>query len=248
MAVVVVLRRAVVILPSGASKASRSASRRVADDPGVDRPPGLRRGHARATDRRLELAAGGQHGVADLLGVEPLDGSFPEQAVVGIDPLRRGEVALAAHGCLAIGRRGQDQPVQRLELPAAARRTPLASQSSSSGWLGRSPSRPKSLGVPTRPRPKWYCQTRLTITRVESGLSGRLSQRARASRRPVERGAAGGGSIRAGAGSSTERNPGSIGSCLRSPGIQRRRRDRPDVGRREHRLPAADRPQGDRTA
>ena len=47
----------------------------------------------------------------------------------------------------------------------------------------------------TRPRPKWYCQIRLTITRVDSGLSGRLSQRARASRRPVDRGAAGGGSI-----------------------------------------------------
>ena len=96
--------------------------------------------------------------------------------------------------------------------------------------------RPKSLDVPARPRPKWYCQTRLTMTRVERGLSGRLSQRARASRRPVDCGAAGDGSIRAGAGSSTERNPGSIGSCLRSPGITVGGDDRPDVGRRQYRV------------
>src|SRR5262245_22976408 len=41
-----------------------------------------------------------------------------------------------------------------------------ASQSSSSGWLGGSPSRPRSLAVVTSPRPKCCCQTRLTITRV----------------------------------------------------------------------------------
>ena len=34
----------------------------------------------------------------------------------------------------------------------------LASQSSSSGWLGFSPSLPKSPGVSTRPRPKWCSQ------------------------------------------------------------------------------------------
>src|SRR5437588_595444 len=31
---------------------------------------------------------------------------------------------------------------------------------------------PKSLGVATSPRPKWYSHTRLTMTRAVSGLSG----------------------------------------------------------------------------
>ena len=53
---------------------------------------GLCGGPARATDRRVELAAGGEHGVADLLGVEPLDGPLPEQSIVGIDPPGRGEL------------------------------------------------------------------------------------------------------------------------------------------------------------
>ena len=53
----------------------------------------------------------------------------------------------------------------------------VASQSSSSGCDGGSPRTPKSLGVATIPRPKWCCQSRLTITRAVSGLSGRVSQR-----------------------------------------------------------------------
>ena len=94
MAVVVVLRRGVEEVPSAASNASRSASRALR----TTRVSMVRRGcdgrNARAADRRIELAAGGQHGVANLLGVEPLDGSFPEQAVFGIDPLAGGQVAL----------------------------------------------------------------------------------------------------------------------------------------------------------
>ena len=58
-----------------------------------------------------------------------------------------------------------------------------ASQSSSSGWVGGSPIVPKSLGVRTRPTPKWYCQTRLTITRAVSGLSRSVNHRASVSRR-----------------------------------------------------------------
>jgi hypothetical protein len=60
--------------------------------------------------------------------------------------------------------------------PAPTKR--VVSQSSSSGCDGVSPSRPKSLELAASPRPKWYCQTRLTITAVERGLSGRVSQRA----------------------------------------------------------------------
>ena len=45
------------------------------------------------------------------------------------------------------------------------------------------PIRPKSLGVSTSPRPKWCCQTRLTIDRQVSGFRGSVIQRARAARR-----------------------------------------------------------------
>ena len=61
--------------------------------------------------------------------------------------------------------------MQGLEMPAMRdelRRQPVEQL----GMAGGSPRRPKSLGVATRPRPKWSCQSRLTITRVESGLSG----------------------------------------------------------------------------
>ena len=39
------------------------------------------------------------------------------------------------------------------------------------GMTRPEPRVPKSLGVPTRPRPKWCCQTRLTITRAANGRS-----------------------------------------------------------------------------
>ena len=61
-----------------------------------------------------------------------------------------------------------------------------ASQSSSSGCVGRAPIWPKSLGVATSPSPKWCCQTRLTITRAVSGLSALAIQRASVSRRSVD--------------------------------------------------------------
>ena len=60
----------------------------------------------------------------------------------------------------------------------------LASQSSSSGWLGGSARRPKSLGVRTRPDPKWCIQTRLTQTRLVKGLAGSTIALA-SSRRPL---------------------------------------------------------------
>ena len=43
--------------------------------------------------------------------------------------------------------------------------------------------RPRSLGESARPRPKWWCQTRLTIERQVSTFAGSVSQRARAARR-----------------------------------------------------------------
>ena len=43
--------------------------------------------------------------------------------------------------------------------------------------------RPKSLGVSTMPRPKWDCQTRLTIDRQVRTFFGSLTQCASAARR-----------------------------------------------------------------
>ena len=45
----------------------------------------------------------------------------------------------------------------------------VASQSSSSGWLGKSPCRPKFSLVLTMPVPKSICQNRFTVTRAVSG-------------------------------------------------------------------------------
>ena len=59
----------------------------------------------------------------------------------------------------------------------------LASQSSSSGWDGGSPCRPKSLGVRTSASPKCQPQTRLTRTRAVRGLSAAVNQVASAARR-----------------------------------------------------------------
>ena len=47
-----------------------------------------------------------------------------------------------------------------------------ASQSSSSGCVGGSPILPKFSSVATMPRPKCFCQRRLTMTRAVSGFCG----------------------------------------------------------------------------
>ena len=47
----------------------------------------------------------------------------------------------------------------------------LARKSRSSGCDGAAPILPKSDGVSTRPVPKWWCQTRLTMTRAVRGWS-----------------------------------------------------------------------------
>ena len=60
-----------------------------------------------------------------------------------------------------------------------------ASQSSSSGWVGRLPLRPKSKTVATSGA--WKCRTQmwLTATRAVSGLSRLAIQPASAAPRPV---------------------------------------------------------------
>src|SRR5262245_29740696 len=79
-------------------------------------------------------------------------------------------------------------------LPPSSFATKLhASQSSSSGFVGRLPMRPKSLAVATRPSPKWCCQIRLTITRAVNGFCLSVIQRASQRRRPVVAGVGTGG-------------------------------------------------------
>src|ERR1700722_13925917 len=58
-----------------------------------------------------------------------------------------------------------------------------AIQSSNSGCVGGVPLAPKSLGVLTKPSPKWYSQRRFTIPRAVSGLAGAVIQFAKATRR-----------------------------------------------------------------
>ena len=60
------------------------------------------------------MAAAGEDRVADRFGFEPAQGHAPEQSVLPVDGLARG----VEPARLAIGRRQQDQPMQRLEPPA----------------------------------------------------------------------------------------------------------------------------------
>ena len=86
-----------------------------------------------------------------------------------------------------------------------------ASQSSSSGCVGRSPSTPKSPGVSTSPRPKWCIQTRLTSTRATSGC--------RAARQVARRRPAGGRSSAApGRRPGSRARPAAAARTVRSPG------------------------------
>src|SRR5213075_3045727 len=61
----------------------------------------------------------------------------------------------------------------------------LASQSSSSGWLGGCPKRPKSLGDSASPWPKCCCHSRFASTRDGKGLSRDTIHFANSVRRPV---------------------------------------------------------------
>src|SRR5262249_10289572 len=60
----------------------------------------------------------------------------------------------------------------------------VASQSRSSGCVGRFPILPKLFAVATIPFPKWYCQTRFTMTRAVSVLFDEAIHWARVRRRP----------------------------------------------------------------
>ena len=85
----------------------------------------------------------------------------------------------------------------------------VASQSSSSRWLGGAPFTPKLSGVATIPSPKWCSQSRLTSTRAVSGWPGWVSHWANARRRPLVGASFGGGVHRNGSGvASAGKTPG----------------------------------------
>ena len=89
----------------------------------------------------VQLSAHSQDRVAHDFGLETSLPVAPEHRVVRIDlggrslELPRSLIRLRQH----------DQPVQRLEPPAAGASSSDASQSSSSGWVGSSPMTPRSL-------------------------------------------------------------------------------------------------------
>ena len=88
-----------------------------------------------------------------------------------------------------------------------------ARYSSNSGMRGRGAGEPKFSGVATSPTPKWCCQIRLTCTRASKAAGrepGRVSQRAKASRRPVVRARSPGGCAANGL-SGSERTAGGAG-------------------------------------
>ena len=94
----------------------------------------------------------------------------------------RASASAAGAAALLIGRRQHDEPVHRLHRPSRLDEPRGQEVEQAPGCVGRSPRSPKSLGVRTRPSPKWCCQIRLTMTRAVSGLSGRASQSASCSR------------------------------------------------------------------
>ena len=90
---------------------------------------------------------------------------------------------LMVHGRL------QNQPVERLDAPAAAHEFIGEIFEQFGMRRRREPETPKLSGVATSPVPKCCCQTRLTMTRasrLDAGESGCVSHRANARRRPVD--------------------------------------------------------------
>ena len=148
----------------------------------------------------------------------------------------------AALGRLAIGRRGQDQPVQRLEVPALSHefgRQPveqlgMAGRLAQAAEVARRARQPPPEMVLPDPVDDHPGRKRIVRPAQPAGQGqpppGRL-RRPRARLDP------------AAAGSSTDGNPGSIGFSAALARNHGRRRDRPDVGHRQHRL-RRNRPQG----
>ena len=126
-----------------------------------------RRVDARAAGLRVQRAADGQDRVADLLGRRAGASANRQNQSVGRVLGQR----LGRRPATTSGRRSRAGSAGASRL---SRQPPsissAASQSSSSGCVGGSPSWPKSFGRRTIPRPKWYCQSRLAITRAVSGL------------------------------------------------------------------------------
>ena len=144
----------------------------------VPEPGRLVRLHRRPADPLDQQPAEAQRLVADHLGRQPEPRPARQQAVLGI--ARDAPPAVTRDDCRYVALVTISRSMALTSQPE--RTNSVASQSSSSGWLGGSPWAPKSSTVFTSPVPKSICQSRLTATRAVSGLAGSTSQRARPSR------------------------------------------------------------------
>ena len=128
----------------------------------------------------------------------PLAARIASRTIFGVEPLRAEPPQI-----LVLADPSRDPPHPRTRTPSGTPRrsssagasalmlqprfmNSTASQSSSCGCVGGSPILPKLSSVATMPRPKWWCQMRLTITRAVSGFCARaepLGQRPPAARR-----------------------------------------------------------------
>ena len=128
----------------------------------------------------VQRAGALEHGVTDFFRQEPA------AIKVGKVEVCRIMISCLFGSCrtLPVHAGGHDQFGEFLEGPAVIGE--LRGEPFQQFGMGRLPPRwPKSLGVAIRPCAKWYCHTRLTITRAVSGLSLLAIQFASALRLPV---------------------------------------------------------------
>ncbi len=141
------------------------ARREIEENPVARRLIGL---DARAADPGREQAADGQGVVADQLGVEP------EAVLVGPASDWRDLAPMSSLRRPRTGGRFRDITI-RLSIALTSQplsTNSLASQSSSSGWVGQAALRAEVVRrSSTSPWPKASFQSRLTMTRATSGLS-----------------------------------------------------------------------------
>ena len=156
-------------------------------------------------------AADGEQTIAEFLGGEPAAVGAPEVGVVGI----QGGVGFIMRAGAAVGAAGDEQAEDVFERVLRVIPSVAARWSSSSGWVGSMPMRPKSFGLATRPWPKVQSQRRLTMLRQKSGLSREVMALA-SSARAADSGAAGGRAICSGAPGQSGGSPGR----MRSPGAR----------------------------
>ena len=135
---------------------------------GLDGGRRNRQEHGRAVHLAIQIAGGGEHRIADRFDIEPAVGEVPEELVFRIERCRISDFGFAEcrssnpqsrilNSELELCRYVSLVRISRCSFfsdQSASCMNQWASQSSSSGCVGRAPMWPKSLGVATRPSPK----------------------------------------------------------------------------------------------